>query len=164
MLQSCQCSVGQATDGDRSNDVFLNSTLHPSLLVPEHEHAPATHRKGRTTRKSVCPACNWRTPEGSVGEEQGQHKIACCTQGDLMDKQPGLATSAVSASGTTASGSITPYPRQKKDADYVFFELTRSICPECRRVIDAHILLRHNKVYMRKRYPEHGLFEGLVYA
>ena len=76
-----------------------------------------------------------------------------------MDKQPGLSTPAVSA-----SASITPHPRQKKDADYVFFELTRSICPECRRVIDAHILLRHNKVYMRKRCPEHGLFEGLVYG
>jgi uncharacterized radical SAM superfamily Fe-S cluster-containing enzyme len=55
-------------------------------------------------------------------------------------------------------------PRQKKDVDYVFYELTRSICPECRRVIDAQILLRENKVYMRKRCPEHGLFEGLVYG
>jgi len=73
-----------------------------------------------------------------------------------MDNQPGLPT--------PASASITPHPHQKKDADYVFFELTRSICPECRRVIDAHILLRHNKVYMRKRCPEHGLFEGLVYG
>jgi uncharacterized radical SAM superfamily Fe-S cluster-containing enzyme len=81
-----------------------------------------------------------------------------------MDTQPGLSTPAISASGSTTSASITPHPRQKKDADYVFFELTRSICPECRRVIDAHMLLRHNKVYMRKRCPEHGLFEGLVYG
>ncbi|HEY1351296.1 MAG TPA: radical SAM protein [Ktedonobacteraceae bacterium] len=54
--------------------------------------------------------------------------------------------------------------RQKQDVDYVFFELTRSICPHCRQVIDAHILLRNNKVYLRKRCPEHGLFEGLVYG
>ena len=54
--------------------------------------------------------------------------------------------------------------RQKKDVDYVFYELTRSICPECRVVIDAQVLLRDNKVYMRKRCPEHGLFEGLVYG
>ena len=54
--------------------------------------------------------------------------------------------------------------RQKHDADYVFYELTRSICPECRKVIDAHILLRENKVYMRKRCPEHGQFEALVYG
>ncbi len=54
--------------------------------------------------------------------------------------------------------------QKKKDSDYVFYELTRSICPECRKVIDAHILLRDNKVYMRKRCPDCGPFEGLVYG
>src|SRR5260370_38381385 len=54
--------------------------------------------------------------------------------------------------------------QKKKDADYVFYELTRSICPECRRVIDAQILLRDNKVYMRKHCPQCGPFEALVYA
>jgi len=54
--------------------------------------------------------------------------------------------------------------RTKKDADYVFYELTRSICPECRRVIDAQIVLRDNKVFMRKRCPQCGPFEALVYA
>ena len=52
----------------------------------------------------------------------------------------------------------------KKDADYVFYELTRSICPICRRVIDAQIVIRQNKVYMRKRCPDHGPFEALVYG
>lgn len=52
----------------------------------------------------------------------------------------------------------------KTDADYVFYELTRSICPECRRVIDAQVILRHNKVYMRKRCPTCGPFEALVYG
>src|SRR3989304_10558081 len=52
----------------------------------------------------------------------------------------------------------------KQDADYIFYELTRSICPDCRRVIDAQILLGEDKVFMRKRCPEHGLFEALVYA
>ncbi|MGH8305705.1 MAG: radical SAM protein [Steroidobacteraceae bacterium] len=51
-----------------------------------------------------------------------------------------------------------------RDAGYVFHELTRSICPECRLVIDAQIVLRDNKVYMRKRCPEHGHFEALVYG
>ena len=37
----------------------------------------------------------------------------------------------------------------KKDADYVFYELTRSICPVDRRVIDAHVLIRENKVFLR---------------
>ena len=50
----------------------------------------------------------------------------------------------------------------KRDADYIFHELTRSICPQCERVIDAQIIIRHNKVYMRKRCPEHGWFEGLI--
>lgn len=52
---------------------------------------------------------------------------------------------------TLAAPSAPVLPLKKRDADYVFYELTRSICPECRRVIDAQILLRHNKVYMRKR-------------
>src|SRR5260370_34842146 len=52
----------------------------------------------------------------------------------------------------------------KKDADYVFYELTRSICPKCRKVIDAKVVLRDNKVYMRKRCPDWGPFEALVYA
>jgi uncharacterized radical SAM superfamily Fe-S cluster-containing enzyme len=53
---------------------------------------------------------------------------------------------------------------QKHDADYVFYELTRSICPECRQVIDAKILLRDNKVYMSKRCPHCGPFEALIYG
>src|SRR6266852_3766018 len=52
----------------------------------------------------------------------------------------------------------------KKDANYVFYELTRTICPECRRVLDGHVLIRDNKVYMRERCPDHGTFEGLVYG
>jgi uncharacterized radical SAM superfamily Fe-S cluster-containing enzyme len=52
----------------------------------------------------------------------------------------------------------------KHDADYVFYELTRSICPTCRIPIDAQIVLRDSKVFMRKRCPEHGRCEALVYA
>ncbi len=58
----------------------------------------------------------------------------------------------------------TAATRKKQDVDYVFYELTRSICPECRRMVDAKVLLRDNKVYMRKRCPEHGEFEALVYG
>ena len=64
---------------------------------------------------------------------------------------------------TAQRRAAAPAPK-KQDVDYIFYELTRSICPECRRVVDAKILLRDNKVYMRKRCPEHGEFEGLVYA
>ncbi len=59
------------------------------------------------------------------------------------------------------SPSNTP---QKNDADYIFYELTRSICPQCRQVIDAQILLRDNQVIMRKRCPDHGAFEAVVYG
>src|SRR5579859_7996760 len=72
--------------------------------------------------------------------------------------------SIIKGASMTQPGVRTQSARQKQDVDYVFYELTRSICPECRRVIDAHILLRENKVYMRKRCPEHGQFEALVYG
>lgn len=52
---------------------------------------------------------------------------------------------------------------QRVDSDYVFHELTRSICPSCRTVIDAKILLRDNKVYMSKRCARCGPFMSLVY-
>jgi uncharacterized radical SAM superfamily Fe-S cluster-containing enzyme len=50
------------------------------------------------------------------------------------------------------------------DSEYVFHELTRSICPVCRRVIDAKILLRDNQVFISKRCPQCGPFMALVYA
>ena len=50
----------------------------------------------------------------------------------------------------------------RKDSDFIFHELTRSICPVCRELIDAQVLLRDNRVYMRKHCPDHGWFEGLV--
>jgi 7,8-dihydro-6-hydroxymethylpterin dimethyltransferase len=52
----------------------------------------------------------------------------------------------------------------KRDSGYVFYELTRSICPKCRKVIDAKIVLRDNKVFMVKRCPDCGPFEALVYG
>jgi uncharacterized radical SAM superfamily Fe-S cluster-containing enzyme len=55
-------------------------------------------------------------------------------------------------------------PIKKQDADYVFYELTRTLCPECRKVVDGHVLIRENKVYIRRRCPDHGVFEGLVYG
>ena len=48
------------------------------------------------------------------------------------------------------------------DRDEVFLELTRSICPLCKRVIDAEVNARENRVVLRKRCPEHGEFEALV--
>jgi uncharacterized radical SAM superfamily Fe-S cluster-containing enzyme len=50
------------------------------------------------------------------------------------------------------------------DRPEVFLELARSICPLCKRVIDAEVNARDNRVIMRKRCPEHGPFEALVYS
>jgi uncharacterized radical SAM superfamily Fe-S cluster-containing enzyme len=52
----------------------------------------------------------------------------------------------------------------KTDADYVFHELTRSVCPQCRSVIDAKVILRAGKVFLRKRCPDCGPSEALVYG
>ena len=59
---------------------------------------------------------------------------------------------------------VAPEHPVKRDRDEVFLELTRSICPVCKRVIDAEINARDGRVIMRKRCPEHGLFEALVYS
>jgi hypothetical protein len=52
----------------------------------------------------------------------------------------------------------------KEDRKEIFWELTKSICPECRRVIDARILLRDGKVFLRKSCAEHGQFEALFFG
>ncbi len=46
--------------------------------------------------------------------------------------------------------------------DYVFLGTTRSLCPACRRVVDAKIIVRGGRVYFRKRCPEHGAVEDFV--
>src|SRR5947209_2553379 len=46
--------------------------------------------------------------------------------------------------------------------DYTFLGTTRSLCPHCRRLVDAKIVTRHGRVYFRKRCPEHGLVEDFV--
>jgi uncharacterized radical SAM superfamily Fe-S cluster-containing enzyme len=46
--------------------------------------------------------------------------------------------------------------------DYTFLGTTRSLCPACRRVVDAKIIVRGGRVYFRKRCPEHGDVEDFV--
>ena len=53
-------------------------------------------------------------------------------------------------------------PAAKQNADYIFYELTRSICPTCLDTVDAQILLKAGRVIMRKRCPTHGWSESLV--
>jgi uncharacterized radical SAM superfamily Fe-S cluster-containing enzyme len=42
------------------------------------------------------------------------------------------------------------------------FEITKSICPDCRQVVDAQVLIKKDKVYMRKKCMQHGQFESLI--
>ncbi|MDQ2942228.1 MAG: radical SAM protein, partial [Candidatus Dormibacteraeota bacterium] len=61
--------------------------------------------------------------------------------------------------------SASPVARiARQDRPEIFWELTRSLCPQCRRVIDAQILFRDGRVIMRKRCPDHGWFEALVFG
>ena len=48
--------------------------------------------------------------------------------------------------------------------DYTFLGTTHSLCPRCRRVVEAKIVVREGRVYFRKRCPEHGLIEDFVCA
>lgn len=60
--------------------------------------------------------------------------------------------------------SLVEKPPAKVDRDELFLELTKSICPVCKTVIDAEVNVRDGKVVMRKRCKEHGVFEALVYS
>jgi uncharacterized radical SAM superfamily Fe-S cluster-containing enzyme len=46
----------------------------------------------------------------------------------------------------------------------ILWEYTRSLCPICKRLIDGQVYLRDNKVFLRKRCPEHGVFEALIFG
>ena len=46
--------------------------------------------------------------------------------------------------------------------DYTFLGTTHSLCPHCRRKVEAKIVVRDQRVYFRKRCPEHGLVEDFV--
>lgn len=59
---------------------------------------------------------------------------------------------------------MTLTTRQKVDRPEIFWEFTKSLCPTCKRVIDAHVLLRNNQVILRKRCPEHGVSEALIFG
>lgn len=43
-------------------------------------------------------------------------------------------------------------------------KITKSICPECRSIIEAKIFDKNNKVYMKKKCKEHGNFSSLIFS
>ena len=50
----------------------------------------------------------------------------------------------------------------KPVTSYTFLGSTQSLCPECLRVVQAKIIAKGNRVYFRKRCPEHGLREDFI--
>ena len=59
-------------------------------------------------------------------------------------------------------GAMLEARERKVDRDEVFLELTKSVCPLCKAVIDAEVNIRESRVIMRKRCQEHGEFEALI--
>lgn len=46
--------------------------------------------------------------------------------------------------------------------DYIFFELTNSICAQCFRKLEAKIIFQNDRVYMLKTCPDHGKEKVLI--
>ncbi len=55
-----------------------------------------------------------------------------------------------------------PQDRKNQERDYIFYEVTRSVCPECLKAVDAKVLIKDNRVILRKWCPDHGYSEALV--
>jgi len=47
-------------------------------------------------------------------------------------------------------------------APYLFLDVSRSLCPQCRRLVDAQVIARDGRVILRKRCPDHGWTEALL--
>jgi len=47
--------------------------------------------------------------------------------------------------------------------DYEYYKTTRSICPECKKILPAKIVFYNDSVYMLKICKEHGEFFNLLY-
>ena len=58
----------------------------------------------------------------------------------------------------SALAAIDPRPR----ADHIMIGTTDSLCPECMTVVPAKIITRGQRVYFRKKCPQHGVREDFV--
>lgn len=48
------------------------------------------------------------------------------------------------------------------DRDYLFYELTNSVCSKCLRKVEAKVLIRGERVYLQKWCPEHKVERVLI--
>ena len=46
----------------------------------------------------------------------------------------------------------------------VLLEKSKSVCPDCLKIIDCQIFFREENVHMRKYCEEHGRFEVMIYS
>ncbi|WP_233200311.1 radical SAM protein [Blastopirellula marina] len=53
-------------------------------------------------------------------------------------------------------------PHELARRDYTVLGVTQSLCPECLAVVPAKIITKGNRVYFRKRCPEHGERDDFV--
>ncbi len=51
---------------------------------------------------------------------------------------------------------------EKMIAPHLFLDVSRSLCPICRRLVDAQVIARNGQVILRKRCPDHGWTEALL--
>jgi uncharacterized radical SAM superfamily Fe-S cluster-containing enzyme len=58
---------------------------------------------------------------------------------------------------TTATGASAP-------PDGTRLATTESVCPRCRRVLAAELVVREGKVVLSRSCPDHGAFEAVVYG
>ena len=50
----------------------------------------------------------------------------------------------------------------KKKRDYIYHDLTQGMCRQCRKLVDAQILFREDRVFLRSICPIHGSTEALI--
>jgi 7,8-dihydro-6-hydroxymethylpterin dimethyltransferase len=60
-------------------------------------------------------------------------------------------------------GSVKPKRGQLRPPDRML-KRTQSICPRCRRLLDARLLERDGRVVLSRVCPDHGPFEAVVYG
>ena len=66
---------------------------------------------------------------------------------------------ALESRSTRKEMTDSPKRRDRRDTP---LGMTRSVCPECRQLVDAHIVERRGRVVMRSWCPDHGWTEALV--
>ena len=86
-------------------------------------------------------------------EREIEKEYLAIVEGEMTHDEGSVDLALERASSTTVPMNVR---------DYTFLGTTRSLCPHCRRLVDAKIIVRQGRVYFRKRCPEHGTVEDFV--